>query len=99
PLRQRLEIGDQVEVITGNKINLNPDWINDVVTHKAKSRIRQFIKQKERKTAEEGRELWQKRADRAHIEISEQDLMHIAHKLKFESAQQLFYEIGVGTFD
>ena len=99
PLRQKLEIGDQVEIITGNKINLNPDWINDVVTHKAKSRIRQFIKQKERKTAEEGRELWQKRADRAHIEVSEQDLMHVAHKLKFESSQQMFYEIGMGTFD
>ncbi len=99
PLRQKLEIGDQVEIITGNKINLNPDWINDVVTHKAKSRIRQFIKQKERKTADEGRELWQKKADRANIEISEQDLMRIAHKLKFDSTQQLFYEIGMGTFD
>ncbi len=99
PLRQRLEIGDQVEIITGNKINLNPDWINDVVTHKAKSRIRQFIKQKERTTAEEGRELWQKRADRAHIEISEQDLTHVARKLRFESSRQMFYEIGMGTFD
>jgi GTP pyrophosphokinase/guanosine-3',5'-bis(diphosphate) 3'-pyrophosphohydrolase len=99
PLRQKLEIGDQVEIITGNKINLNPDWINDVVTHKAKSRIRQFIKQKERKTAEEGRELWKKRASRANFEISEQDLMQIAHKLKFESTQQMFYEIGMGTFD
>lgn len=99
PLRQELEIGDQVEILTGNKINLNPDWINDVVTHKAKSRIRQFIKQKERQTAEEGRELWQKKADRANIEISEQDLTRIAHKLNFDSTQQLFYEIGNGAFD
>ncbi|MDZ7681894.1 MAG: hypothetical protein U5J63_09350 [Fodinibius sp.] len=59
-MRQNLEIGDQVEIITGNKINFNPDWINDVVTHKAKSRIRQFIKQKERQTADEGREIWRK---------------------------------------
>jgi len=99
PLRQKLEIGDQVEIITGNKINLNPDWINDVVTHKAKSRIRQFIKQKERQTADEGREIWEKRAKRGNIEISEQDLMRIAHKLKFDSTQDLFYEIGKGTFD
>ena len=47
--------GDQVEIITGNKINLNPDWIDDVVTHKAKSRIRQFIKQKQRVIADKGR--------------------------------------------
>lgn len=99
PLRQKLEIGDQVEIITGNKINLNPDWINDVVTHKAKSRIRQFIKQKERQTADEGREIWQKQAEKGKFEISEQDLTRIAQKLKFDSIQQLFYEIGMGTFD
>jgi len=99
PLRQKLDIGDQVEIITGNKINLNPDWINDVATHKAKSRIRQFIKQKERQTADEGREIWEKRAKRSSIEISEQDMMRVAHKLKFDSTQDLFYEIGKGTYD
>lgn len=99
PLRQKLDIGDQVEIITGNKINLNPDWINDVVTHKAKSRIRQYIKQKERETADEGREIWEKRAKRGNVEISEQDLMRIAHKLDFDSTQDLFYDIGKGTFD
>ncbi|HKK46637.1 MAG TPA: bifunctional (p)ppGpp synthetase/guanosine-3',5'-bis(diphosphate) 3'-pyrophosphohydrolase [Balneolaceae bacterium] len=99
PLRQKLDIGDQVEIITGNKINLNPDWINDVVTHKAKSRIRQYIKQKERQTADEGREIWEKRAKRGNVEISEQDMMRIAHKLKFDSTQDLFYEIGKGSYD
>ncbi|NGP89438.1 RelA/SpoT family protein [Fodinibius halophilus] len=99
PLRQKLDIGDQVEIITGNKINLNPDWINDVVTHKAKSRIRQYIKQKEREKADEGREIWEKRASRGNVEISDQDLMRIAHKLKFDSIQDLFYDIGTGTFD
>ncbi|MEX0894433.1 MAG: TGS domain-containing protein, partial [Balneolaceae bacterium] len=99
PLRQKLEIGDQVEIITGNKINLNPDWIDDVVTHKAKSRIRQFIKQKERKVAEEGREIWEKRAKRGKIEISDQELLRVAHRLKFDSHQEIFYEIGAGIFD
>ncbi|MEL7833840.1 bifunctional (p)ppGpp synthetase/guanosine-3',5'-bis(diphosphate) 3'-pyrophosphohydrolase [Fodinibius sp. Rm-B-1B1-1] len=99
PLRQKLDIGDQVEIITGNKINLNPDWINDVVTHKAKSRIRQYIKQKERKTADEGREIWEKRAKRGSVKISEQDLTRIAQKLKFDSTQDLFYDIGKGSFD
>ena len=99
PLRQKLDIGDQVEIITGNKINLNPDWIDDVVTHKAKSRIRQYIKQKERQKADEGREIWEKKAKRANIEISEQDLTRIAQKLKFDSTQDLFYDIGKGSFD
>jgi GTP diphosphokinase / guanosine-3',5'-bis(diphosphate) 3'-diphosphatase len=99
PLRQKLRSGDQVEIITGNKINLNVDWIEDVVTHKARARLRQFIKQKERKVADEGREIWDKRASKSKIEISDQELTKIAKRLKFENAQELFYEIGAGAFD
>ena len=99
PLRHKLQSGDQVEIITGKQINLNPDWINDVVTHKAKARIRQFIKQKERKIADEGREIWAKRVAKGKLEISEQDLMKIATHFKFASTQQLFYNIGSGIFD
>lgn len=99
PLRQKLNIGDQVEIITGNKINLNPDWMEDVVTHKAKARIRQYIKQKERKVAQEGREAWEKRASREKVEISDQELTKVAKRFKFNNAQEMFYEIGTGAFD
>ncbi len=99
PLRQKLQNGDQVEIITSNKINLNVDWIDDVVTHKAKSRIRQYIKQKQRKIAEEGREIWNKRAEKGKVEISDQELTRFAKKFKFESTQELFYAIGTETFD
>lgn len=99
PLRQKLHNGDQVEIITGNKVKLNPDWIDDVVTHKAKSRIRQFIKQKQRKVAEEGREIWDKIASRKSIEISEQELNKFAKRFKYESTQDMFFDIGSGIFD
>ncbi len=99
PLREKLDTGDQVEIITGNKINLNPDWIDDVVTHKARSRIRQFIKQEEREIADEGRKIWQKQAGQNNIEISEQELTKVAQKLDFDSIRQLFYQIGKGGFE
>lgn len=99
PLRQKLRNGDQVEIITGNKVNLNPDWIDDVVTHKAKSRIRQFIKQKQRKIADQGREVWEKRAERGKVEISDQELTRIAKRFKYESTQGLFYDLGTGSLD
>jgi GTP diphosphokinase / guanosine-3',5'-bis(diphosphate) 3'-diphosphatase len=99
PLRYKLQSGDQVEIITGKQINLNPDWINDVVTHKAKSRIRQFINLKERTAIEDGRELWVKRAAKSHLEISDQDLVKVANKLKYPSMNKLYYDMGVGSFD
>ncbi len=99
PLRQKLKSGDQVEIITANKINLNPDWMEDVVTHKAKARIRQYIKQKERKIANQGREIWEKKAHRGKVEVTDQEITKIAKKFKFNDAQELFYEIGSGAFD
>lgn len=99
PLRQKLKSGDQVEVITANKVNLNADWMDDVVTHKAKARIRQFIKQRERNIAQEGRELWDKKAARGKVEISDQELTQVAKKFKFDDAQMMFHEIGTGAFD
>ena len=99
PLRQKLKSGDQVEIITANKINLNPDWMEDVVTHKAKARIRQYIKQKERKVASQGREIWEKRAQRGKVEITDQEITKIAKRFKFNDAQELFYGIGSGAFD
>ncbi len=99
PLRTKLKSGDQVEIITGNKINLNPDWMEDVVTHKAKARLRQFIKQKERKVADEGREIWEKRAKKGKIAISDQELTRIAQKFQFDAAQDMFFEIGSGAFE
>ncbi len=99
PLRKELSVGDQVEIITGNKINLNPDWIDDVVTHKARSRIRQYIKQKEREVVKEGRKIWRKHADRNNIELSEEEMDQVAKKLDFKNSQYLFYDIGNGDYD
>lgn len=99
PLRQKLKNGDQVEVITGNKINLNSDWIDDVVTHKAKSRIRQFIKQKHRKVSEEGRQVWLKRAERGKVDVTDQELTKFAKRFKYESTQGMFFDIGIGSLD
>jgi len=99
PLSHELTSGDQVEVITSKKQQPNPDWVNFVVTHKARSRIRQWTNEERRKAAELGREIWQKEKEQANIEISDQDLQQVAHELKFPDLQQLFYEIGKGLYD
>ena len=99
PLSQELESGDQVEVITSEKQNPSPDWINFVVTHKARSRIRKWTNEERRKAVELGKEIWGKTKDQADLEISDQDLQEVAHELKFPDLQQLFYEIGKGLYD
>lgn len=99
PLRQKLKIGDQVEIVTGPRANLNPDWIDDVVTHKAKARIRQFIRQKRRAVADRGRDLLEKRLQKGNVEISDQELMKVSSQLRFESLHEMFWQIGSDGYD
>ena len=99
PLSYKLRSGDQVEVITSKKQSPNQDWIKFVVTHKARSRIRHWINEKRRKAVELGREMWEKRAKRARIDLDEQDFNRYVARLKFPNPQQLFYEIGVGLYE
>ncbi len=99
PLSHELKSGDQVEIITSKKQTPNPDWMNFVVTHKARSRIRHWRNKKRREAADLGREIWQKKSGRANLEISDHDLQEYAHELKFPDLQQLFYEIGSGLYD
>lgn len=98
PLSYKLKSGDQVEIITSKKQTPNPDWLNFVVTHKARSRIRHSINEKQRRTEEVGREIWCKKARRAGIELSEQDLNRYAARFDFSNQQQMFIEIGKGLF-
>lgn len=99
PLSRELQSGDQIEIITSKKQNPNPDWENFVQTHKAKSRIRHWKNEKRRETAKLGRQIWEKRAERAHLEVSDHDLQEYAHDVKFPDLRQLFYEIGAGIYD
>ncbi|NNE71366.1 MAG: bifunctional (p)ppGpp synthetase/guanosine-3',5'-bis(diphosphate) 3'-pyrophosphohydrolase, partial [Rhodothermales bacterium] len=99
PLSHKLQSGDQVEIITSKKQTPNPDWVKFVVTQKARSRVRHWINEKRRKAVDHGKELWAKRARRASIEFTEQDMSRWAVKLRFPNQQQLYYEIGTGLYD
>lgn len=99
PLSYRLASGDQVEILTSPKQTPNPDWMQFVVTQKARSRIRHWSREKRRKAAAHGREILERKLKRAKFDLSEHDLNVLSSRLKFSSLQQLFYEIGSGLYD
>ena len=56
-IRQKLENGDQVSILTSPNQHPNADWLNFVASTKAKSKIRQALKEIEYKQAAEGKEI------------------------------------------
>ena len=75
PLRTRLNHGDQVEVITSKGASPSPAWERFVVTGKARSRIRRFLRTRQRNDfIAHGRELLQRAAQRERVTIGEKRL-------------------------
>ena len=94
PLDSRLKSGDQVEIITSKIKKPHKDWENFVVTHKAKSDIHKFFNLERRKMIEVGKELWEKKIKKNKFALSEDELIKLVPRLKFESVQHIYTAIA-----
>jgi len=99
PLDSTLRSGDQVEIITSKNQKPNPDWEKFVITHKAKSRIRKWIREEERKAVEEGKDLWEKRVRKAKLAINDDDLKKFLHQRKIDNIGSFYLGIRQGALD
>ncbi len=96
-----LQTGQTVEIITSPSGRPNPAWLNFIVTAKARSNIRSFLKNLQSNEAIElGKRLLDKalRAyDKSWQDISSRELANLLKDLQLESEEQLFHEIGLGN--
>ncbi len=98
PLRTVLNNGDQVDVITSKTQNPSPMWERFVVTGKARSHIRKFVRQQRREQFSElGRNILHKAFKQAHLEFGEKILKPAIEQLKQVALEDLYASIGEGT--
>ncbi|WP_028295452.1 RelA/SpoT family protein [Olivibacter sitiensis] len=99
PLSYKLANGDQVEIITSNKQTPKEDWLNFVVTAKAKSKIKSALKEEKRRIAEDGKEILERKLKSLKITYNTDNLNKLAAFLKLPSTQDLFYNVAKGLTD
>jgi GTP pyrophosphokinase len=98
PLRTRLNHGDQVEVITSKSAAPSPAWERFVVTGKARSRIRRFLRTRQRNDfIAHGRELLQRGGQKERIALGEKRLEAVLEGFHQKSVDDLLAAIGEGT--
>jgi GTP pyrophosphokinase len=97
PLRALLKNGDQVEIITSRAQTPSPDWETFVVSGKAKSRIRRFVRTRQREQyGELGRQMLQKAFRQEGYEFTEKAIEGVRKKFHCEAAADVYSEVGQG---
>ncbi len=99
PLSYELKSGDQIEILTSNKQTPKDDWLKLVVTARAKSKIKNSLKEQRRKVAQGGREVLERKFYKNKIEFTLQNINDFISFLKLPSSQELFYRVAVGNVD
>lgn len=98
-LNYKLHSGDTVEVTTAPGQTPKQDWLNFVVTSKARNKIRQTLNERASRAAELGKELLQRRCKNRKIELDEGYLMRTIKKMGYKTVTDFYRAISDEVID
>ncbi len=99
PISHKLRSGDQVEIITSGKQHPTEDWLNFVVTAKAKSKIKDSLKDEKRKIADEGKYVVQKKLENFGAAYNQHNIDTLTAYYKLNSSLDLYYQVAIKNLD
>lgn len=98
-INYKLQSGDTVEIFTSAQQVPKQDWLNYVVTSKARNKIRVALKEQESRVAELGKELLQRRFKNRKIDLDESLLSKVIKKLGAKTVTEFYTRISDGALD
>lgn len=98
-LRHKLQNGDQISVETANHQRPKMDWLDFVVTTKAKNRIKASLNEEVKRQAEIGKEILLRKAKNWKIDFNDDSIRKLLKEYKLKLAQDLYYQIANGKID
>ena len=99
PLSHTLKSGDQVEIITSENTKPNNNWLDYATTARAKSKIKNALKDEHKDLAEDGKAILQRKLRSLKVPYSPQTINELVKFFKLKTSLDLFYRVGIGTID
>jgi GTP pyrophosphokinase len=101
PLRYKLRNGDSIEILTNPNQTPSKDWLEFVITSRAKSKVRNFIRTEERDRSKKlGEELLERELHKAGISLQKllkgAEMKRIVDELKMQNVDELYISLGYG---
>ena len=99
PLSHVLESGDQVEIMTSKNINPSVNWLDFVVTSKAKSKIKSSLNIEKKRISIEGKQILRRKLKHFKIKLDDKISISMMKFFKINASNDLFFSVGNGTID
>ena len=98
-LNHKLQSGDTVEITTAAGQTPKLDWLNFVVTSKARSKIRQTVNEMNNRAADLGKEMLHRRFKNRKIEVDEANMMRLIKKAGFKTVTDFYSDVAAERID
>ncbi|MFW6259813.1 MAG: RelA/SpoT family protein, partial [Tangfeifania sp.] len=98
-LKYKLKNGDQVSIDTSANQKPKMDWLDFLVTTKAKSRVKASLNEEKRKQAAHGREILLRKFKNWKLDLNDEAIRKILKKYEFKLALDFYCELAEGRID
>ncbi len=98
-INEKLKTGDVVEIMSGKNQKPSQDWLNIVVSNKARNKIRQKLSEAEFKKAADGKELLGRRLKNWKMELDDETMATMMKKLPYKTINAFYAAVGEGELD
>ena len=98
-LRQELQSGDQVEIMTSSNQKPKQDWLNIAKTSRAKSKIRLALKETQVKEGLFAKETLERKFKNRKLELDDSVMQVLIRKLGFKEVSDFYRQVANGELD
>ena len=99
PISYVLQNGDQVDILSSQNQKPKLDWLDIVVTSKAKSKIKAYLNSHKNEASQEGKETLQRKLRHAKINFNDDEINKMQKFFNLKTSQELFMAFQDGTLD
>ncbi len=99
PLSCKLKSGDTIAIITSQTQYPKADWLDFVITSKARSKIKAALKAERKKIAAEGREILSRKLRHLRVDLNEKTTRQLIAFFKEKTSRDVFYKVGTGEIN
>lgn len=99
PLSRILKSGDSVEIITSAQSKPTANWLDFVITSRARNKIKASLKEEKKKIADEGKEVLLRKLRHLKVVQNERTNKQLVYYFNVNSIRDVYYRVGLGTID